>query len=523
MRGSKSGNEQIDISILWTIQQDLKKGKREWTFMNENQRKMKEPISKDKIFKVMLYVTYIVAALFLLKNIFGKSLVGAAVIGASLAVFTVILLVMRSGHAEMERQQFVVSMSLVFLVFIISLNSGASYSDDFPLYLAVIGLTGMYLRPKYTLIQGVLADILLILQYVINPEKAESAGQFFLCLGVFILASVMFYLAIQRGRAFILMSQARAEEAEELLKSLLTVGEELQHNYENSSRRIGNLQEANTRLEGNASDLKQSSDSITRGAREVEYTCDNVQDRIQVTEGQIDTLNGEVKTFETALVANRRNMQEMNRQMETVKRTMHETNEVFHMMEQRMQEIHEVTEQLNSISGSTTMLALNASIEAARAGQAGVGFAVVASKVQELAVDSNKCSAQVADVVNAMQEQIQTTTRQLGESAEAINASLGALEGLQSGFDELTQQFGSLYGNIEEQNSNISQVESIFGELKDKIADMSAHSEENQAFVAAISEAMGIYQESMNQVIDDTRHVHELSASMLAFSGDKRA
>lgn len=180
------------------------------------------------------------------------------------------------------------------------------------------------------------------------------------------------------------------------------------------------------------------------------------------------------------------------------------------------------TEQLNSISASTTMLALNASIEAARAGQAGAGFAVVASKVQELAVDSNKCSAQVVDVVNAMQAQIQKTTQRLSESVEAIDSSREALEGLQGGFDRLTQQFGSLYNNIEEQNSNINQVESIFGQLKEKIADMSAHSEENQVSVESISEAMGVYRENMNQVIDDSRHVHELSASMLKISKESQ-
>lgn len=490
--------------------------------MNETQNAVKKPISKDTIFKVMLYVTYIVAAVFLLKNIFGRSLVGAVVIGISLAVFTVILIIMRISNASMENQQFVVSMSLVFLVFIISINSGAYYSDDFPLYLAVIGLTGLYLRPKYTLIQGILAGVLLILQYIIHPEKSESTGQFFMCLGMFLLASGMFYMAIQRGRAFILMSQVRADEAESLLKSLYTIGEELQHNFENSLNRIENLQEANARLEGNTSDLRKSSDSITQGAREVEQTCDNVHDKVQVTESQIDALNGEVKTFETALAANRKNMEEMNRQMETVKRTMHETNDVFCMMEQRMQEIHTVTEQMNSISASTTMLALNASIEAARAGQAGAGFAVVASKVQELAVDSNKCSVQVADVVNAMQEQIQRTTLQLGESVEAIDSSRDALEGLQGGFDHLTHQFGSLYSNIEEQNKNVSQVEYIFGELKEKIADMSAHSEENQVSVESIAEAVGVYKESMNQVIDDTKHVHELSASMMEISKENQ-
>lgn len=490
--------------------------------MNEKQRQIKEPISKETIFRVMLYVTFIVAGIFFLKNIVGRSMQGAVVIGMSLALFAGILLIMRKLDAAIEKQQFVVSMSLLFLVFIISLNSGESFSDDFPLYLAVIGLTGLYLRPNYTRTQIILADILLLLQFVICPEKAGATGQFFLCLGTFTLAGIMFYLAIKRGRAFIERSQVRAEEAEGLLDSMEMIGEELQRNFENSSERIENLQEANSRLEDNANELKQGSVSITQGAREVAVTCEDVQERMQVTEQQIDALNEEVRTFENALAVNRKNMEEMNSQMESVKKTMREANDVFQIMNEQMQEIASVTEQMNAISSNTTMLALNASIEAARAGQMGAGFAVVASKVQELAVDSNKCSGQVASVVTQMQEHVRKTSKQLADSAQAINASLEALDGLQGGFDKLTEQFGSLYNNIEEQNSNVNQVDSIFEQLKGKIAEMSSCSEENQAAVEAIAEAMNIYKDNMEQVIYDTKEVHELSESMLNVSKDRK-
>ena len=120
-----------------------------------------------------------------------------------------------------------------------------------------------------------------------------------------------------------------------------------------------------------------------------------------------------------------------------------------------------------------------------------------------------------------MHEQIQKTTAQLGESTEAINVSLGALEELKGGFDKLTQQFDSLYGNIAEQNDNVNQVESIFRKLKDKVMDMSSYSEKNQVSVGAIAEAMGVYKENMSEVIDDTRHIHELSESMLELSKEK--
>ena len=490
--------------------------------MKKTEETAKAPISKEKIFRTMLYITYIVSAVFLLKNIIGKSILGASTVGASLVVFTIALLVMKYKNAKEETKQFVVSISLVIIVFVISLNSGDYYSDDFPLYLAVLGLTGMYLRPGYTRIQGILASVLLVAQYLIHPEKSESLGQFILCLAIFMLASEVFYLAIKRGRAFIRESQERAEDAEKLLNSLVTVGEELKLNFDGSSKRIEKLQAADSRLEGNAEELRHSSETIAQVAREVENTCDDVQGKIQVTESQLNSLNDDVRNFETILADNSRNLEVMNMQMETVKRTMNETNEVFRILEDRMNEIFRETERLNSIYSSTTMLALNASIEASRAGQAGAGFAVVASKVKELAVDSKTCSTRVADVINAMHDQIQKTTSQLGESTEAISASLDAMEELKGGFNHLNSQFDSLYENIEEQNSNVNGVEFIFRELRDKITDMKSHSEGNQASVAAIAEAMGVYKENMDEVIDDTRHIHELSESMLELSGDNK-
>lgn len=497
--------------------------RREGQLMGERQKNAKQPITKEMIFKITLYATYIVATLFLIKNLVGRAWIGAAVIAGGLAVYTVILLIIRGMGAKIEAQQFTASMGPVFLVFIISMFSGESYSDDFGLYLATMGLSGLYLRPRFTKIQAILIDILLLIQYFVCPEKADNLPQFLLCIATFSLAALMFYMVIDRGRAFIWRSQERAEQAEKLLESMATIGEDLQRNFENSSGLMENMKEANGQLEGSARELKQGSAGIAQGAREVEQTCGNVQECMQVAEEHIDALNGEVRTFENALADNRQNMEEMNRHMQSVKLAMGEAGKVFRLLEQQMKDITAVTEQLNSISSSTTMLALNASIEAARAGTAGAGFAVVASKVQELAVDSNKCSSQVAGVVGSMQSQIQKTTEQMGESTEAITASLSALEELQGGFDRLTKQFVSLYDNIEEQNNNVNQVDSIFEQLKEKIAEMSSYSEENQTTVEAMADVMEVYRDNMSRVIDDTKQIHELSASMLELSQGRNA
>lgn len=476
--------------------------------------KQKKPISKQAIFKMMVNITYIVATIFCLKNLIGKQIITALIIGALLAIFFGVLYGMKRFEVAEEKQQLAVCLSLNILIFIISLFSGESFSDDFLLHMAALCLAGLYLRPRQTAIQGSLSLVLLVIQGFICPQKMGGFGQYALCVAMYVLAVALFYETIKRGRAFIEMSQVRAEEAEELLGTLREMGEKLEENFKNSSEGIKGLREASENLNCSAEELKRGSSSITQGTQEVSTTCDNAQEKIAETEKQVDVLTDDVREFEELLAVNRENMSAMGKQIETVQNTIQQANEVFALLEQYMKEISGVTEQLNGISSSTTMLALNASIEASRAGQSGAGFAVVATKVQELAVDSNKCSNQVATVVGQMQRQVQMTTTQLVESEKEIHTSLDTLQGLQDSFDQLTEHFSSLYQDIESQNSNMNQVNAIFENLKERINEMNQYSKDNQGAVDAIAEAMEVYQNSMEQMITDTEHIHELSVDM---------
>ncbi len=478
-------------------------------------KREKKPLSPNVIQKIMMYITYGVSGVFLIKNIFIKDFIAMTLIGLCLLIFSLILLILKKTNRPVDTLRFVTSISLTVLVFLISQFSGESFSDDFLLHLAVVALTGLYLRPKYTKIQVILSTLALLVQFFINPQKAGETGQYFMCVGIYLLAGILVYQVINRGRAFIEESNARAQDAEQLLDSLKQLSAELEHNVQSSFAGIDSMRETNDRLNQNASDLIAGSLSITEGAQAVESSCDSVQSKIDETEAQVNQLTKGVKKFEETLAENQQNMTEMSDQMHIVQTAVDEVHQVFQLLAEQMNVIYSVTDQMNKISSSTTMLALNASIEAARAGQSGAGFAVVASKVQDLAVDSNKCSEQVVSVVDKMQEQIQVTTKQLDESSTAINNSLETLRGLQDGFSQLTNRFASLYQNIENQNGTIKQVDSIFEALKEDIEKMSHVSEENQATVEDIAQAMNTYKGNVDMMIQDTQQVYQMSANLM--------
>ena len=485
------------------------------------EQKFKKPIGEDSIYKFMLILTFVVAGAFFAKNVISLSVSGMVAIGACLLALALSLFVMKLMKLHKRKKQLVVCIILMFVVFVISLFSGNFYSDDFPLYLAVMALSGMYLEPTVTKVQVVVADVLLALQYIINPGKADPLSQFIMCMVITTLTAVLLLQVIKRGRSFIQVGIDRTEEAEELVDSITKAGTELQKNCETSSQRVEGLKVASDKLEERTRELKDGSDNIIESAKDIVQSFDSVHETVKSTSDQITVMNKEVKDVEDALEDNKKHMKEMNEQMNSVKKAVDEANIVFAQLQKQIQEISAVTDQLNSIASSTNMLALNASIEAARAGQSGAGFAVVAAKVQELAVDSNRCSGQVVEVVTAMQSQIEITTEQLEESTEAIDASIGVLSGLQTSFDDLTTQFDELYDNIETQNANVSKMDDVINQLEKKINEMSECTEENQTYVDEISNAVDLYKNHMKLVVDDTQQVNDLSVSMLAISKER--
>ena len=463
-----------------------------------------------------MVMTLIVASAFLVKNILAKSYSGAMAIGICLFIFLVTIFIMRKFKISQYIKQLILSVCLVLLVTFISANSGNFYSDDFPLFLALLGLSGMYLEPAYTVIQSVLITGSLLFLYFLHPEKADPFSQYMMCVALFDVAAIATYLTIKRGRAFIEMSRIKAEEAERLINSIKTVEHELKAHCELSATRIAKMDAANRDLAGSTARLTDGSDIIRRGTVEVNDACNQVHQHMRVTESTIELLNDEVKKVEQALFASKTDMTQMDSQMKSVNETVTNTEKVFLMLQQQIADISAATNELTDIASNTKILAINASVEAARAGHHGAGFAVVASEVQRLAVDSNNCSDRVVNIVDDMKQQINLTSKQLNESAAAINASLNALMNLQNGFAGLMHQFNSLYNNIGTQNTNISTIDSIFGNLQQKVSEMDSHSTMNSEVVGSIAEAMGRYQKYINRIIADTQKLQDLSTSMLA-------
>lgn len=483
-------------------------------------KNFKMPASPEKLYKILMIITFSVASVFFLKNVFSKNVQAIVTIGIVLFVFAGAVFLMTKFNVDAKKKQLTMGIGLDMVAFLISINSGDFYSDDFILLIAILALTGMFLEPLFAIVQGILGAVLLMVLYAINPGKADPLSQYIMCVALYLVASLALYLLIKRGRAYIELGNTRAEQAENLLKAIQDAGEKLENHFEKSSERITGMNAVNDELNDNVVKLQQGSDSVSFGTKDVGQACTDAMYQVNTTQEHIETLNATVKNVEEAMEENSANMHVMTEQMKKVGEDVSSVTTVFADLQKQINEISGVTNQLTKIAISTKMLALNAAIEAAKAGTAGDGFSVVALKVQELSVDSNSCSEQVVHIVEQMKEKISKTAEELQNSVIAIEDSHETLRGLEEGTAGLTTQFGSLFGNIEEQNKNIKEVDNIFTTLKHRVNEMGNYAEENRNMVDSIVSATDMYREYVDNIIEDTKKIHDLSADMLETTAD---
>lgn len=189
--------------------------------------------------------------------------------------------------------------------------------------------------------------------------------------------------------------------------------------------------------------------------------------------------------------------------------------------------ISQFVDVINDIAAQTNLLSLNASIEAAAAGEAGRGFAVVAEEIRKLADGSMGAATEIQKVVEEINMQTEDTARTADEAGDIVDEQAKTVEKTKSDFHNISECTEHLITNIETITNYVSGMDTKRHETLKSLSNISAVSEETAASSAELCNVAAGQKKIVNNLqraSDNLRQkMNELEEALAIFMLDESA
>ena len=270
---------------------------------------------------------------------------------------------------------------------------------------------------------------------------------------------------------------------------------------------VGRVTDTTQQVEATSTELLAASSEQLREIRDTGESVLQMAGRINSVSGQAQETAAVARQSLQAAESGLRAVQNTIGGMNSIRDQIQETSKRIKRLGESSQEIGEITELISDITEQTNVLALNAAIQAASAGEAGRGFSVVAEEVQRLAERSGDATRQIAALVKT----IQTDTQ------DAVGAMERSTQGVVEG-TRLSDAAGTALGEID-------RVSRQLAELIEQISNQALREAQSANVVAAniqhifaVTEQTGEGTRSTAQMVRElSRTAEELKQSVARF------
>jgi methyl-accepting chemotaxis protein len=255
------------------------------------------------------------------------------------------------------------------------------------------------------------------------------------------------------------------------------------------------------------STTEEVSTAIQKIASGAQHQAERIKEVVKIVGDQLTSVEQVVSSAESAADASTKasevaqkggdSAQVALQKMREIQAVVDGATEIVRKLGERTKEIHQIVNVITNIAQQTNLLALNAAIEAARAGEHGRGFAVVADEVRKLAEGSGRAASQISVLVDQIEtetrkavDQMENGAKDVSVGATVIDSALASLEDIAATIEETAAMVEEITAATEEQKASAERIVQAVDEVAKIAEDTSAASEETCISTESLTASM---------------------------------